>query len=172
MAAPKGLVVQVIVDQKALDRAIANVAKYEAAPLHRRAQQAYLAGARMLVPAQRRAAAGMFKGHGSQPRRMTSTIRARKSRLRSGEMAAVTVGPTSGLRAMVIRGTRPHSLAPVRPGKSRYLVFPDGNVRLAAGVMHPGAAPRPFVDAAYREMGGQVRSFIERETLDIGMTRR
>src|SRR3990167_1537599 len=127
MAAQVGLMVEVTLDQRAMDRAIKRIDAYGGRLLHQRAQKAYLEGGRLMEGPMRAAARGMFKGKGV-PRgwpRTTTTIRAKRPRLRTGEMAAVSVGPRTSLRFIIVRGTKEHSLAMQRGGKSAYLVFPD-----------------------------------------------
>ena len=154
-----------------MDRAIKRIDAYGGRLLHQRAQKAYLEGGRLMEGPMRAAARGMFIGRGTRGyKRTAGTIRAKRPRLRTGKMAAVSVGPRTGLRFIIVRGTKEHSLAMQRKGKSAYLVFPDGGVRLSSHVQHPGSGPRPFVEQTYRAMGSQVRSFIARETLRVGET--
>lgn len=157
--------ITVDVDQKALDRAMKGLSKYEGRDLQRRAQQAYLAGARLMVGPIRRAAPVGRTGN------LRQSISARANRLRPGEMAAATVGTRHRIaphRHLVIEGTKPHSLAGKRRGP--WSVFPDGQVRANAILMHPGSRADPFVSDVVRSMEGQVRSFINARVLDIGET--
>lgn len=170
--------ISVTVDMKALARADRRLAGYMGKPLQRRAQQAYLEGARLMVGPMRQRASAMFKGHNarSSPRTI-ATIKARRPRLRTGEMAVASVGPTAPLRFIVVRGTKAHSLAPNRPGKGDFVFIPMGeavaigprmgNVYRGATVHHPGSSPRPFVDDTYRDIGGQVLDYIATRTLAV-----
>ena len=169
MAAPA---IQVTIDKKALDKAIANIAKYEGRPLERRAKQAYIAGARLLDRSIRNQAPVGPTGN------LRRSVSARSNRLRAGEMAAATVGTRFKIarhRHLVVDGTKPHTLAPKRPGKGPWVAFLDergGDINGFVGpgryVKHPGSKANPFVDRAVQPLIGEVQSFINARVLDLG----
>jgi len=163
---PPAQAVTVTLDQKALDRAVARLKRYEGRDLQTRARKAYLEGARLLVTPMRREAP---KGPTGNLRR---SIAARAPKLRSGEMAVASVGPRGGRgkgahRWFVTAGTQRHSLAPVRKGP--WVRFPDGEVRRGADVTHPGSRANPFVDRVADRYGDQVRSFIAAQVVGFGV---
>ena len=157
--------IRVTIDEKQFGRAIARLDRYRDRALQKRAQQAYLEGARLLRgPMQR--AAPVASGT------LRRSITARSNRLKAGEMAAASVGPRhrkAPHRYLVTGGTRPHSLTGVR-SRGRYAVFPDGNVRAFAGFRHPGTKANPFVDRVTDANRERVQSFIRDRVLDIGET--
>ena len=157
------LTITATLDQMGLVRADARLAKYEGRPLAKRLQQAYLEGGRVMLPKQRAkmAALGVQRRSG----RLYKSISARKPRLRMGEVAAAVVGPRAGRkyaphRHLIIAGTRPHSLATKRPGKSQYVAFGENQVRRTSDVSHPGSRSFPFVAQTQAEYGPAVVSFI------------
>lgn len=157
--------IRLVLDEKALARADARLAKYQGKPLQMRAQRAYLEGARLMVAPMRAAAPRGATG------RLRSSVSARPNRPRIGEMAAATVGTrfrAAPHRHLVTAGTKPHSLAPVRPGKKQRVRFADGNVRWARTLQHPGSRAQPFVGEVTDRLGTQVQHFIARRVLDIG----
>lgn len=163
MAAPKSGMVTATLDQKQMDKAIARIAKYEARPLARRAQQAYIEGARLMVRPIRAAAPLGPTGN------LRRSVAARSNRLRAGEMSAATVGTRFRIaphRHLVTGGTKPHSLAGKRKGP--WSVFPDGQVRANASLMHPGSKANPFQDRVVASLAPQVQSFINARVLDLG----
>lgn len=145
MATPKGAVsVSVTLDARAMARADKRLAGYMGKPLQRRAQQAYIEGARLLVEPIRREIA--FAGHvktGAYRR----SVRARRPRQRPGEMAVASVGPTRPTRHLLIRGHR--------------IVTPGGR---DTGRRTVG---EPVVDRAFERLGGQVRDYIASRTLAV-----
>lgn len=183
--------VTIKIDEKAVRRADARLAKYQGKTLQKRAQRAYLEGARLMVVPMRREAP---KGATGNLRR---SISARANKLRPGEMAVATVGTRFKIarhRHLVTEGTDPHSLAAKRPGKSRYSVIPVrggapklgyrvraisfsggtgdsqrvGSVRLNAGLYHPGSKANPFVERVSNKMEDQIRSFVVQRVRALG----
>ena len=137
--------VEVTLDQRAMDRAIKRLKRYEGRELQKRAQQAYLEGARLMVGPMRRA--GRYQDKTGTLRR---SIKARRPRLRPGEMAVAAAGPTARHRHLIIRGHR--------------IVTPGGRDTGRR------TQPDPFVDQTYSAMGGQVRSFINARVVGLGET--
>jgi hypothetical protein len=133
------------VDMKALARADKRLAGYMGRPLQRRAQQAYIEGARLMVGPMRSKmdASGVQKRSG----KLRRSIRANNSRLRPGEMAAATVGPTAPHRHLIVRGHRIVTRGRRDTGR-RSQAF-------------------PFVDATYADMGDQVTDYIATRTLAV-----
>ena len=157
--------VTVTLDQKQMDKAIARIAKYEAKPLERRARQAYIEGARLLVRPIRGAAPVGPTGN------LRRSVAARSNRLRAGEMAAATVGTRQRIaphRHLVTGGTKAHSLQAKRPGKSPWSRMPDGSVIPNRFLRHPGSRADPFVDRVVGDLAPKVQSFINARVLDIG----
>lgn len=154
-----------VIDEKSYSRALKQIARYELRSQEERVARIYLAGARMMVPPMRsRVPVG-------RTRNLYGSIKARRPRsLRLGELAAASVGPTfrkAPHRHLVIAGTRRHELTARRYGKGEYLKFPDGEVRRAAGIEHPGSRANPFVQATFDAVGGQIVSWINREVLKV-----
>lgn len=140
---PSGI--KVTVDQKAIDRQLKLLSKYEGRLLHQRAQAAYLAGARLMVQPIR----GRITAHGLvKSGNFRRKVSARKPRLRGNEMAASVVGPRSPHRHLLIQGHRI-----VTPGGR----FTGNRTR-----------PHPVVDEAYAQVGERVRSFINEQIVNIG----
>ena len=162
MAAPD---ITVTLDAKAMARADKRLAQYADKPLHVRAQRAYLEGARLLVRPIRNAAPVGPTGN------LRKSVNARSNRLRAGEMAAATVGTRQRIaphRHLVTGGTKPHSLAVKRFGRSPWSRMPDGAVIPNRYLQHPGSKANPFVDRVVQSMAPQVQSFINSRVLDIG----
>lgn len=164
--------VSATLDTKALARADARLAKYQGRPLAKRLQQAYLEGGRFLVPKQRAKMAAM--GVTRRSGRLHGAIGARRPRLRTGEAAAVVVGPRGGRRHaphrhLITGGTKAHSLAPRRGGA--YVVFPDDGVRRGADVQHPGSRAFPFVAQTQAQYGPAVQAFIAARARELAGSR-
>lgn len=158
--------VSVSVDQKELDRAMRRLARYEGRPLQRRAEQAYIEGARLLRSPMRAAAPVGPTGN------LRKSVSARKNRRRPGEIAAATVGTRFKVarhRHLVVAGTKPHPLTGVRR-QSAFARFPDGEVRRFAGFSHPGSRANPFVEEVANARADNVRSWINERVLDLGET--
>jgi hypothetical protein len=156
----------VTIDERQWGRAIARLDRYRDRALQKRAEQAYLEGARLLRGPMQRAAPVGPTGN------LRGSITARKNRLRIGEMAAATVGTRfrkARHRHLVVAGTKPHPLTGVRK-QGRYAVFPDGNVRAFAGFTHPGSRANPFIDRVTDENAERVRAWIDERVLDLGET--
>lgn len=169
--------IQVVIDQRAIARADARLAKYEGRALMVRAQRAYLEGARLMVTPLRQAAPRGVTG------KLRSSITARSNRVRMGEVAAATVGVRRRVAPhghLVTGGTKPHSLAAQRPGKHKVSYIPIGNA-VATGprmgrfvtntnLRSPGSKAQPFVSGVTDRMASSVQSFIAQRVLDIGVT--
>lgn len=177
------------IDEKQLARAIKRIEQYGGRPLQQRAKRAYLEGARLMVRPLQRAAPVKTGAH-------RKSIKARANRLRAGEMAVSSVGPTSAMRHFPIRGVAAHSLEAKRAGKGGFSVLPSsgaglgfavrgirfgarsgtgpsqrtGNVRSNAGLRHPGSKPNPYVDRVLGDNRARVVSFINQQVLDLGET--
>ena len=137
--------IRITVDERALERAIKRLDKYQGRALSQRAQKAYLEGARLMVrPIQGQiSAAGLV-----QTRRFLRSVKARKPRLRGNEMAVASVGPVDAKRHLLIRGHR--------------IVTPGGRYTGRR------TQPNPVVDDAFKDVGDEVKSFINQRVLDIG----
>lgn len=137
--------ITVTVDKKAIDRQLRMLAKYDKRPLATRAQKAYLAGARLMVAPIRAQiqAAGLI-----QTRAFYRSVKARSARLRMGEMAASSAGPTDNKRSLLIRGHR----IVTRGGR-------DTGRRTRA---------YPVMDDAFRDVGEHVKDFINEQVLALG----
>lgn len=137
--------ISVTVDQKAIDRQLKMLAKYEKRTLQVRAQKAYLAGARLMVAPVR----GQIQSYGLiQTRRFQRSVKARNARLRRDEMAAASAGPTDNKRHLLIRGHR----IVTRGGRDTFR----------------RTRPAPVVDAAYKAVGNEARRFINEQVLALG----
>lgn len=137
--------ITVSVDQKAIDRQLKMLAKYDKRPLATRAQKAYLAGARLMVAPIR----GQIQGYGLiKTKRFYGSVKARTSRLQFGEMAAASVGPKDAKRHLLIRGHR----IVTRGGR-------DTGRRTKA---------YPVVDNAFKSVGEHVKDFINEQVLALG----
>ena len=136
--------ISVELDMKAMARADKRLAGYMGKPLQRRAQQAYIEGARLLVNPIRQeiAAAGHVKS-GAYRR----SVKARRPRMRPGEMAVASVGPVRPTRHLLIQGHR----IVTRGGRD--------TGRRTTG--------EPVVDRAFERLGGQVQDFIATRTLAV-----
>lgn len=136
--------VKVTLDFKAMARADKRLAGYMGRPLQRRAQQAYIEGARLMVRPIRQqiASAGLVKTG-----RFSRSVKARNTRLRPGEMAAASAGPTDAKRHLLVRGHR----------------------IVTSGGRDTGRRTRaePVLDRAYSAYGEQVRDFITTRTLAV-----
>ena len=144
MAAKPGISVSVELDAKAMARADKRLAGYMGRDLQRRAQQAYIEGARLLVgPIRTEIAQARHIDTGAYRR----SVKARRPRLRPGEMAVASVGPTRPTRHLLIRGHR--------------IVTPGGRDTGRR------TQPEPVVDRAFERLGGQVQDFIATRTLAL-----
>ena len=141
MAAP---VISATLDMKAMARADKRLAGYMGRPLQRRAQQAYIEGARLMVRPTRQQirAAGLRKTG-----RFEKSVKARRPRLRSGEMAAASVGPVDAKRHLLIRGHRIVTTGGRDTGRR--------------------TEPQPVVDRAFAQVGQQALDFIATRTLAV-----
>ena len=141
MAAP---VISATLDMKAMARADKRLAGYMGRPLQRRAQQAYIEGARLMrTPVRQQIRAAGLRKTG----RFERSVKARGSRLRAGEMAAASIGPTDAKRHLLIRGHR----IVTRGGR-------DTGRR---------TAPHPVVDRAFAQVGQQALDYIATRTLAV-----
>lgn len=142
------LAISATLDQKAMARADKRLAGYMGKPLQRRAQQAYIEGARLMVgPARQQIRAAGLRKTG----RFQRSVKARRPRQRAGEMAAASVGPTAPHRHLLIRGHR--------------IVTPGGRDTGRRTVAHP------VVDRAFSVVGEQVLDFIATRTLAVTGTK-
>ena len=137
--------IAIVVDQKAMARADKRLAGYMGRPLERRAQQAYIEGARLMVkPARQQAPVGKTGN-------LRRSIAASRVRLRPGEMAGASV-----------------AARPSKRGGHRHLVIRGHRI-----VTHLGrdtglrSRPNPFIDRAYAAVGEQVRDYIATRTLAV-----
>lgn len=176
MATPKGGVsLAVKFDQRAFDKAQKRIDQYQGRPLATRARKAYIEGTRLMVSPMRKAAPRGATG------KLRSSIAARSNRLRAGEMAAATVGVRRRIAPhghLVEGGTKPHSLAAKRAGKSPLSYIPEGRgVVIGPRMGHwvtnknmesPGSRANPFVERVTRQMEGRVVSFINQNVLELG----
>lgn len=135
---------EVKVDKRAFARVDKRLSKYMGRPLQQRAQRVYLEGARLMVTPTRRhvTRAGLVKS-GTFRR----SIKARSPRLRPGEMAVSSVGPTDPKRHLLIRGHR--------------IVTRGGH--------DTGRRTRafPVVDEAFADVGPQITDFIASRVLAV-----
>jgi hypothetical protein len=157
--------IRVDVDQKALDRAMKRLERYQGKPLQRRAQQVYVEGARLMRGPMQRAAPVKTGA-------LRRAITARGNRLRPGEMAVASVGPRhrkAPHRYLVTEGTRRHALTGVRSG-ARFARFPSGQVRAFVGFDHPGARANPFVERTREAHAPRIQSWINARVIDLGET--
>ncbi len=136
---------RVTVDQRALERALKRLDKYQGRLLHQRAQKAYLEGARLMVrPIQAHiTAAGLVK-----TQRFRRSVKARRPRLQGNEMAVASVGPVDAKRHLLIRGHRIVTRGGRDTGRH--------------------TQPRPVVDEAFSDVGERVKSFINEQVTNIG----
>lgn len=93
-------------------------------------------GRAVVIPAIKRQLSADFKRKGSHrnPRGVENgrgqggpaekNVTARRARLRSGELVAINFGPRAWWSHFPIGGTKPHSLAAKRDGRSRFSVLP------------------------------------------------
>ena len=165
--------ITITLNQKQMDAAVKRLDRYAAKPLKKRAEKAYLEGAKRLVRPLRAAAPVGPTGN------LRRSISARSNRLRPGEMAAATAGTRQRIaphRHLVIEGTKPHSLAAKRPGKHRVSYIPEGRAvfgpRMGRFVTnthmrHPGSKANPFVTRTVESLAPQVRDFINAQVADI-----
>ena len=137
-------VISATLDMKAMARADKRLAGYMGRPLQRRAQQAYIEGARLMrTPVRQQIRAAGLRKTG----RFERSVKARGSRLRAGEMAAASIGPTDAKRHLLIRGHR----IVTRGGR-------DTGRR---------TVPQPVVDRAFAQVGQQALDFIATRTLAV-----
>ena len=142
-----GPLVSVTLDERQYAAALRRIAKYEGRELHRRVQQAYIEGARLLVRPLRAASPVGPTGN------LRRSIKARADRLRANEMSVVTVGTTHRTAPHRYLVTGGHRIVGHRPNKV------DTGRR---------SRPNPFVDDVYRRHGAEVQSFITRQVLALG----
>ena len=100
MAAAKGNLVEVRIDERQYAAALKRISRYEGRELQRRARQAYLEGARLPVRPMRAAAPVGPTGN------LRQSIKAGEPR-RPGEMAVATVGTTRHSTVPLFRHARP-----------------------------------------------------------------
>ena len=151
--------ISVTVNPKDIARINRTLDKYQGTTLHKRMDRAAWGAAGLAVGPMR--AAAPRSGTPGHSGTFAKTVKRRALRRRFGEIAAYETGPQSPLNYIVTRGTKAHSLKTKRAGKSKFAVFPDGNVRATVGLHHPGANSRPFVDTVYNAIGGQLHAYQE-----------
>ena len=147
MAAAKGNLVEVRIDERQYAAALKRISRYEGRELQRRAQQAYIEGARLMVRPMRAAAPVGPTGN------LRKSIKARMNRARPGEMAVATVGTTHRTAPYRYFVTRGHRIVGHKPNKV------DSGRR---------SRPNPFIDDVYRRYGAEVQSFIVKQILALG----
>jgi hypothetical protein len=151
-------------DPQDLARFRARLERWRGAPLGQRMAKGALKAADYLVrpiraetPRETRAGYQRIR---HRPGWLRASVRARAARgegagLGIGIRGAI-VGPTAPHRHLVIRGTRPHSLATRRPGRSPYAVLGIDQVRPTRILRHPGSQANPFVDRAAQRYAADV----------------
>ncbi len=140
------------VDIQGLDQVRARLAKFEARKLDKAMRKATVTAVKVLVAPMKAAA----------PRGKTGKLR-RSITARKGRGISAVVGPrskTAFYRHMVIRGTKPHVLK--GPG---FVKFPDGQVRRAAGIRHPGSRGNDFVDFVVDRHKDEMLKVFKREVV-------
>ncbi len=161
MAAPK---IAIELNQLQLDKAIKRVERWRGEPLRKRLGKGTIkAAAFMVKPMRAKVGVKTRKARRSGDRPAGLLKRSIKARAERRGIGAF-VGPTKDAphRFLHIRGTEGHWLGRhgdvvdrvftrgaqggTRAGKKDYIVFPDGGVRHAASLWHPGTDPNPFVD--------------------------
>lgn len=168
--------IRVELDERAIARAQARLAKYEGRPFQERMKKAFQAGAQLLVgPMRKRAPVGPAKvGLYPHPGGLTkNTIRVRSRRPPPGYVVQYGIKPRAKHSHFASKGVRPHSLA-TRPdrlakGASPYVVI-GGRVIPTAGLWHGGQAPHPFIEDTIRQDEGRVIDFIARNVASEGIT--
>lgn len=159
-------------DPKEFARYQKKLAKNAGKPLIIRAERLTLAAARYLVPIGRRLApigeARIIRGELIKPGNLRSRIKPKALRRRAFEpMRPVWFGSSAWYAHMVPGGTTPHSVEPIRAGKSEFAAFGVDEVRpLSAFPTHPGAKPVPWVDETWREGGDDYMRVVERDIFD------
>jgi len=153
MASP----ISVELDAKALARFAKRVEKWQGRPLSDRMGRGTIEAARLMVGPIR---ALTPRGTGN----LSRSVKAQSYRaaFSGGTIASAKVGPTARHRALVIWGTKPHSLATKRTGRSPWVAF-GSRVFPAALVSHPGATANPFVDKAVQATSNQAFAEIVRQ---------
>ncbi len=166
MTAPK---IIVELSQVQLDKAVIRVERWRGEPLRKRLGKGTIKAATFMVkPMRAKVGTKYRKARRSGDRPAGLLKRSIKVRAERGGIGAF-VGPTKAAphRFLHIRGTEGHwlgrhgdvvdrvftrgSQGGTRGDKGDYIVFPDGGVRRAERLWHPGHAANPFVDETQQE---------------------
>lgn len=177
------------VEERELRKYIARLDRNRGKPLLTRAERTTTAAAqRVLVPRMKAEApvdtAGKYLAGGrARGGNLKRRIRAKRLRKRGLEDIRPTwVGSSAYYHHIVVGGSQAHSLATRAAGrtvtiggrsftanlqKSPYLAFGTDEVRLSAGVWHPGATPDPFVGRAVDPNLDIVYRLIAKDVFDV-----
>lgn len=104
---------------------------------------------------------------------LSKSVSVRLPRPPMGYFIKATVKPRKPHSHLVVLGTKPHSLATKRSGKSQWVSWDTGSGRKAvpsAAAYHGGARPHPFIDYIARFYDPKIVSFIEAGIVDEGIS--
>lgn len=168
--------IRVELDERAIERAQARLAKYQGRPFQERMKKAFQAGAQLLVgPMRKRAPEGPAKvGLYPHPGGLTKkTISVRSRKPPPGYVVQYGVKPRAKHSHFASKGVKAHSLATradrLSRGASAFVVI-GGRPIPTAGLRHSGQAPHPFIEETIRQDEGRVLDFIARNVVSEGIT--
>lgn len=159
---------QLVIQSKGIPETIRKLQGLTGKELERKSRTVIARSARAILVPPVKAAAPTGPGkHGRYPHAagtLAKKVGARQVRLRSGEMAAVSVGPKRGRNGAwwagwVIRGTKPHV---IRARYAKSLFFNGSNI---TEVRHPGAKANPFVKRGVQGKEARLAQRIKQELL-------
>ena len=127
----------------------------------------YRAGTSLLVAPLRREIKGSVKGHGKNPGMLAAKVSVRKGRPPAGYIVRYGVKSRAPHSHLVDLGTKPHSLATKRAGKSRFIAFdgPGGSVVVpSSSAFHSGSRAVAFTSRVIAANEARVIRFISENT--------
>jgi hypothetical protein len=142
------------IDPKRIARIQAKLRKMTGKSLSAQLDKAMYAVGDLLVPPLK-AASPRVRGT------LRKSIRTKRRTGRGGML--YEVGPMAPHRYLVIHGTRPHSLATKRSGRSTFSAFADGNVRRTSALRHPGSRGNPFVERVRAQHESRARDIVRKQ---------
>lgn len=137
------------------------------AQLKRKTANSFLkSGTRILVPVIQSKTPHKYGGHqGRYPTKgllgKRQKITARQVRLRSGEIAAVSVKPRVWVEHFVVKGTRAHFIG------AKYATALYFGGMFSPGVHHPGSQPNDYINAAAQGHEQEVLDALSHDLFDL-----
>lgn len=159
--------VSIELNERDYRRLMERFAKYEGRPFQQRMKARYRTGVAM---ASKPIKAATPKRTGT----LAKSVSVRTPRPPAGHFVKATVKPRKPHSHLVVLGTKPHSLATKREGKSQWVSWTTGSGKRkavpSALAFHGGAQPHPFIDYIARFYDPKIIRFIEAGIVDEGVS--